>query len=938
MTLMIAKGQRWMSDTEPELGLGVVVLVEKRYLDIFFPTKNITRRYSREDPPLRRIIFKPGDTLHDSGGKALKVTLVEGNPENILTYRCGTAGVSETDLSDVMSASTPLTRLSRGRVDTSEHFDLRARLLDFHTEMLKSTVRGYAGARIDLLPHQLFIAHTVTRAGTARALLADETGLGKTIEASLILSRLLALGRVSRVLILVPGHLVHQWFVELRRRFNLNFCLFSGEYLSGFAEEENPFLSAQLGICNMELLAAEGSFREQAVAAPWDMLIVDEAHHLKQNSPPYDLVRRLSEKTEGLLLLTATPEQLGQEDHFARLHLLDPFRYASFEDYSRETRKFQELFDFIQRALAEKQLDLKTLVPSRVLLEVPESFFGEDQDPLKGRQNPPTVKLSLDKILDYFGTGRIIFRNTRRNIPDFPKRILHLAPLAGDESSFEKCRHEFLSDAGEEPSLVKIDKTDPRTEWISGLIRDVNPEKILILCSTKEKVLSLEKALQHRGKTDIAVFHEEMTILQRDRNAAWFAEEDGARILISSEIGSEGRNFQFCHHLVLFDLPLNPELLEQRIGRLDRIGQKETIHLHIPFLTSTIQEVLCRWYHEGLDCFCRNVPAAGRVYELLRDKILEMGRREPIPSEEIAGLLQQTREKQEQLSVNQLNAREKLFELNSFEPLKSREIIDTILALDTDQKTRDILHSLLRHYGIETDDAGYKKTALITAYVTDPDFPLPRSERPVITFDRQTALHREDIEFITLDHPMLKDALDLFLSSEQGTCACAFLPDESGEEELLLELIFIVECVAPPHLNTDRFLPPTTQRIVMDEDLSDVTDDFLPERLTGLRDTKISELFSGYDDLSGLLDRMTEAATKIAEIKKEDVIAQALAGVKAEYEKEKHRLDFLQRSPFGNIQDQLLLCETQRESLEKHLRASRIRLDSMKVIQKGEMP
>ena len=104
----------------------------------------------------------------------------------------------------------------------------------------------------------------------------------------------------------------------------------------------------------------------------------------------------------------------------------------------------------------------------------------------------------------------------------------------------------------------------------------------------------------------LALFHEGLTLMQRDRNAAFFAEADGARVLLCSEIGSEGRNFQFAHRLALFDLPANPELLEQRIGRLDRIGQSATIQIFVPYLRGTESEVLARWYHEGLNAFEKN--------------------------------------------------------------------------------------------------------------------------------------------------------------------------------------------------------------------------------------------------------------------------------------------------------------------------------------------
>jgi len=134
-----------------------------------------------------------------------------------------------------------------------------------------------------------------------------------------------------------------------------------------------------------------------------------------------------------------------------------------------------------------------------------------------------------------------------------------------------------------------------RLDWLAELLRGLDPEKILLICRTPAMVTAIEAALRQRVKNlKAGVFHEGLSLLQRDRNAAWFADKHGAGILLCSEIGSEGRNFQFAHHLVLYDLPLDPELLEQRIGRLDRIGQKHQVDIHIPFVTGSGQEVLAQ--------------------------------------------------------------------------------------------------------------------------------------------------------------------------------------------------------------------------------------------------------------------------------------------------------------------------------------------------------
>src|SRR4029077_10615814 len=157
-------------------------------------------------------------------------------------------------------------------------------------------------------------------------------------------------------------------------------------------------------------------------------------------------------------------------------------------------------------------------------------------------------------------------------IRGFPSRIARLHPLEGDSSG-----------------VLMI-------TWLIDLLRSLDPAKVLLICRTQAKVTAIDAALRQRVQNvKIALFHEGLSLIQRDRNAAWFAERDGARILICSEIGSEGRNFQFSHHLVLFDLPLDPELLEQRIGRLDRIGQKSEIQVHVPYVAGSSHEVLVRW-------------------------------------------------------------------------------------------------------------------------------------------------------------------------------------------------------------------------------------------------------------------------------------------------------------------------------------------------------
>ncbi|MDF4805901.1 helicase-related protein, partial [Vibrio parahaemolyticus] len=148
---------------------------------------------------------------------------------------------------------------------------------------------------------------------------------------------------------------------------------------------------------------------------------------------------------------------------------------------------------------------------------------------------------------------------------------------------------------------------------------------ILVIASRSSTALQLEQALREREGIRATVFHEGMSIIDRDKAAAYFAQEEGgAQVLICSEIGSEGRNFQFAHQLVMFDLPFNPDLLEQRIGRLDRIGQENDIDIYVPYLQGTSQGILARWFNEGLNAFAETCPTGRAVYDQFSEALIAM--------------------------------------------------------------------------------------------------------------------------------------------------------------------------------------------------------------------------------------------------------------------------------------------------------------------------
>ncbi|VEI46438.1 ATP-dependent helicase HepA [Actinobacillus equuli] len=211
----------------------------------------------------------------------------------------------------------------------------------------------------------------------------------------------------------------------------------------------------------------------------------------------------------------------------------------------------------------------------------------------------------IRELIDRHGTSRVLFRNTRQGVKGFPHRVYHqitlempsqytnalkvmgmMGGVTKDDQLYPERLFQRMNPA------AKWADFDPRIEWLITFLKNHRDEKILVICKQADTAIALEQILREREAIRSAVFHEKMSIVERDRASAYFAQmEEGAQVLISSSIGSEGRNFQFASNLVLFNLPDNPDLLEQSIGRLDRIGQKNDIQIHVPCF-----EIQCKWY------------------------------------------------------------------------------------------------------------------------------------------------------------------------------------------------------------------------------------------------------------------------------------------------------------------------------------------------------
>src|ERR1700754_3765272 len=252
---MFQPGQRWISSAEPELGLGTILRVEGRSVQVLFAKSGVLRPYATDSAPLIRAEFRAGQRVSGKG-IAFLVERIEER-EGLFVYRGEGRELEEGQLDDEQALSQADDRLIGGRTDTNESFDLRLDALRRRADARRSAAWGLESSRIGLVPHQLRVAEIAASRRPPRVLLADEVGLGKTIEAGIILARLLPTPPVARVMILLPEALVYQWYVELLRRFNLSFAIFDEERCESIetsGDGRNPFDDEQLVICDIPFL------------------------------------------------------------------------------------------------------------------------------------------------------------------------------------------------------------------------------------------------------------------------------------------------------------------------------------------------------------------------------------------------------------------------------------------------------------------------------------------------------------------------------------------------------------------------------------------------------------------------------------------------------------------------------------------------------------
>ncbi|WP_286271363.1 RNA polymerase-associated protein RapA [Thalassotalea hakodatensis] len=964
------QGQRWISDGESDQGLGTVTSVEGRFVSIMFTATGDIRKYAIDNAPLTRVIFQQGDIIPSHEGWQLSVNDVE-ETNGILTYHgIRTDNEASESLKEVMidhfiKFNKPHDRLLNGQVDRLDWFRLRKDSLKHQFQQQQSLLTGLTGGRVSLIPHQLYIADEVGSRFAPRVLLADEVGLGKTIEAGLIIHQQLVTGRAQRVLIIVPESLTHQWLVEMLRRFNLHFSIFDETRCQEIAnsgdegETVNPFSSEQLVLVNLDFITKQPQWYEALIEEKWDLMVVDEAHHLNWQvdnaSIEYLCVEQLAQTIPGVLLLTATPDQLGHESHFARLRLLDPDRFYDYQTFTEEETHYTEVADAANALVAETALnDEQQQVLTSLLAESDISALLADLNGDEAQQSKARKTL-LNQLLDRHGTGRILFRNSRNTIKGFPERKLHATPLTMPQAYQESIEDFLLSDSRENLvakkqaqfintperlySLASVEQwydIDPRVDYLTTLLKDLNKEKLLVICAHAETAIELENALRVKAGIRAAVFHEGLSIFERDRAAAYFAQdEDSAQVLLCSEIGSEGRNFQFAHHLVLFDLPTNPDLLEQRIGRLDRIGQTQTVNLHVPYFEHSMQSALFQWYHQGLNAFEHTCVTGRSVYEAQTEQLIDLQFSPVADDASIKQFVDDSHTLHLQIKVELETGRDKLLELNSSGQGRAETLVDEIIQQDNHTRLPQFMFQVFDVFGIGQDDKADNAIALQpTEHMLSGNFPCLPDDGTTVTFHRDTALACEDYHLLTWDHPMVTGAIDLVLSDDVGNSSIGLLKNPAlPAGTFFLECMFTLEATAPSQLQLKRYLPTTPIRVLVDKkgnNLADkVSEAVLDQQLIPVKKQVALQLIKA---LKEQVSPLVEKAETHAKSHVDSLITSAKSLMTDKLTQEWQRLSALKAINPSVRQEELDFISLQQQELTTYIEKAQLKFEAVRLI------
>ncbi len=949
-------GQKVRYLPQPEWGVGHLLRLEDndtKALVVFPAREGGAILVANRQGALKPVPLEPGDTVVTSTGKSGSVKSEVEGARGLRRYCLTLDDGSEDELPESELRALPprpdlLSSLKEGRVGDATNFLLRRSALQLDDERRCDAMGALLASRVMVKPHQVGVVQRVLSARRPRFVLADEVGLGKTIEAGMVFSALRLSGLARRVLVVAPSHLTVQWLVELFHKFNHLFTLLDSERYEQSLEEQpgvSPWARFDLVITSLEQLQRNDQARKEAGApgAYWDLVIIDEAHHLKAEKA-HLAVAALAKNCWGLLLLTATPMQLDPAEYHALLALIDPATAPQLNEFQERLKRQEEL------ALAVRGL-LEGEAPMAAVKKLKARFPNDDA--LDNLREPTAL---LSHLAETYSLSDRLVRNRRAVVGGFSQRRLHrhevLAPaeeqnaraaaiaalkadgtlkgaaLAGLLRRLESSPAAFFKALSGVQALselkLQLPSRDAKFLAFSKLLKQIwskeSGAKVLVFTEAHATLDSLKSRLLEDSIETLA-YHGDLPLVERDRQVARFRDPEGPKILLCTEVGGEGRNFQFAHHLVHYDLPWSPATVEQRIGRLDRIGQTHPVDIHVFDTRGSLSSDVLAVLADAVGVFGETVGGLDAVLEEVEPMLTHLALE---PLEARSAYVAQLKHKVTAARAQVLEAYDPLLDLRSFDREEVAALVKRARARagmdedDEDESLEDGLWAIARDLDERLEETvtelalriglGVDTDQLVDAFQCAFHFghalkveALPgldiSQERTVLgTFWRDTAVEQEEIEYFATGHPIVEALFGFMRDGPYGRNGARFLEVRGPLKARGVELLFHLSPPDPadttigarvPSRQLSRFLDRLLVQVAVVIDENGEVKPADAKVLAALNDTvgrslKGEDLRAAFPSLSSGLDLAVAAGSLAAEAELKRRAGRARAAIETE--------------------------------------------------------
>ncbi len=710
----------------------------------------------------------------------------------------------------------PFDQLLNGSFDPKWKFDLLTQATELSLAFEYDQLLSLSNSRINLEPYQVECVHKVVNAPKQRFLIADDVGLGKTIEAGMILKELDARDRADRVLIVSPAPLAYQWKRELSEKFDYNFWVYDSDRVKNIkrniSKRKSPWEYNDKIITSVDY-AKQDHVKPMLRDIYWDLIIFDEAHKLSKTEDKttqrYKLGKMLSDNCENLLLLTATPHNGDRYRFWKFIQLIDKYIFSDPSDITSEKLKDVMIRRGKNRILNE---DGEKVFKPRNIDALPVEFTDEEMNLYNKvtqyvkntynrakKQNNRAVGFAMVILQKRMVSSvEAIYSSLKRRMKSLKKEHEEITeeetkkyedyvedPDTLDSEEREELEEKIMENASyKDPELLKKEierleelveeasklteggpdsKGNKLREMVENIFNEDPDERVLIFTEYKDTLNYLRDTVLEEFEDDITEIHGDVPMKLRESRENLFRDGE-KKIMLATDAAGEGINLQFCHIMFNYDLPWNPNRIDQRIGRLHRYGQDKEVQVYHLLAEDTREGQIFERLNSKVETIEEDLGQMSDVLgSLLEDFDLQEHIMETVSENES---VESVDKKMDEV----INERKKMIEksedllmnLRKFDLEKSLEIMDKSEEITlSNEDIEDFVRLFFKKFDGRIENTRYKKQYRLypPEEVTSPEVP-KKIERA--TFDKEIAkkYDPEECEFIAFGHPLLDNIIN----------------------------------------------------------------------------------------------------------------------------------------------------------------------------------